>query len=424
MKDYLNNLPKEIRDLIYLAGEVAEETKVYAYLVGGIVRDLILGIPNLDLDIVIQGDGLMFAAELARRLQAKLTTHPRFGTATLMTPKKIKLDIATCRSEIYPEPASLPVVSPGAIKEDLARRDFTINALAIDLHLRNFGSLVDFYQGRRDLKAGSIRILHDLSFIDDPTRIIRAVRLEQRLKFRIEPHSLRLLKQAADAGMLRRVSPHRIRDEIALMLKESCALECILRMQKLVGFNFIHQKLKLRKVNLRYLAAIKSQIDWFKGGFPRYGTLDIWLMYFIGLLSSLNNFQINQVCKRFGLRREEIKKVVSYSTLSLKMISRLSKRKMSASQIYQNLEALSPEVILLIKAKHRNRFLSRNIQEFFRRCTGIRTYILGGDLTRLGLKPSSDYKKILTRLLYLQLDGQINSRQEALEWVKKWLLPS
>ena len=419
MKKYLNRLPRDIRDLVYLAGEVADEIKVYVYLVGGIVRDLILGVPNFDLDIVVQGHGLTFASEFARRLNAKLIIHPRFGTATLITPKKIKLDIATARSEFYPESASLPVVSLGTIREDLARRDFTINALAINLLPENFGNLVDFYQGRQDLKARVVRIMHDLSFIDDPTRIIRAVRFEQRLKFRIEPHSLKLLKEAAKMGMLKRLSPHRLRDEIILILKEPLALRYLLRLKKLVGFDFIHRQLKLNKRNLEYLAAIKNEIDWFNDNFPKHRALDSWLMYFIGLLSSLNKGAINQVCRRFGLRRGEIKRIASYSGFSSGKISRLSKKNISPSQIYRILEPLSFEVILLIKASQKNKLLALHIEKFFKYYNGMRLCIRGEDLIELGLKPSPDYKRILTRLFYLQLDGRINSRKVALEWIRK-----
>lgn len=423
MKNYLKNLPPDIRDLICLAGEVARNRKVSVYLVGGIVRDLILGVPNLDLDVVVQGDGLGFAAEFTRRIDAGLVTHPQFGTATVMTPKKIKMDIATSRSEFYPEAASLPVVSPDTIREDLARRDFTINALAVDLLPENFGKLVDFNQGRQDLDKRIIRVLHDLSFIDDPTRILRAVRFEQRLKFRIEPHSLKLLTQAARGKMLKRLSPHRVRDEIIPILKESEAIRCILRLENLVGLDFIHHKLKLGKANLKYLKAIRHEISWFKNNCSQYKGLDIWLMYFIGLLGHLNREQIKQTFRRLGLRKEETAKAVSYKGISSAKVSVLSKKNIRPSQIYRSLKPLSPEVILLIKARYRNELLNLNIAKFFKHYNGVQVYIRGKDLNKLGLEPSPDYKIILTRLLYMQLDGKIRSRQEALEKARRWLLP-
>ena len=421
MKDYLNKLPKDIRNLIYSAGKIAKKTDVKAYLVGGIVRDLILGVPNFDLDIVVEGNGLLFASELASQFDARLTTHPRFYTATLITPKNIKLDIATARSERYPHPASLPVVKPGTIRDDLARRDFTINTLAIDLLPNNFGNPVDFYQGKKDLRMKTIRILHDSSFIDDPTRIIRAVRFEQRFRFRIEPHTMRLLKQAKDTGMLKRTSPHRLRDEIILILKEPEVLRCILRLNKIVGFDFIHQKLKLNKANLAYLASIRKEIHWFNNNFPKARVLDVWLMYFIGLLSRLNKNQLSCVLIRLGLCREDMKRIISYHKISSReILLRLNKKNISPSQIYRDLQPLSLEVILLIKAKYRNKIFNLNIEKFLKFYNTVRLYIQAKDLAGFGIKPGPDYKKILNQLLYLQIDGKINSKDAAFNWLKQW----
>ncbi len=419
MKKYLDKLPKDIRELIYLARDVAVAKKVRAFLVGGFVRDFILNVPNYDLDIVIQGNGLKFASALSRRLNAKLVTHPRFGTATLITPEKLKLDIATARSEVYPEPAALPVVSPGGIRQDLARRDFTINVLAVDLLAEKFGSLVDFYQGRQDLESGIIRILHNLSFIDDPTRIIRAVRFEQRLKFRIEPHSLKLLKEAVRSRMLKRVSPHRLRDELILILKEPVAIKCIRRLEKLAGLDFIHPRLKLNKTAFKLLTVIRQQINWFNSNFPEYRIADAWLVYFAGLINSLDKQQINQICGRFGLSREQIRSVISCKTFSPQKLLRLSKKDILPSRAYRDLKPLSPEAILFIKAGYGNRFLNLNIERFFKHYNRMRPYVRGDDLASLGLKPGPDYKNILEKLFYLQIDGMINSKQEALEWVKK-----
>ncbi|MFH1678760.1 MAG: CCA tRNA nucleotidyltransferase [Candidatus Omnitrophota bacterium] len=423
MKKYLDNLPKEILQLVYLARDVAAEKGLHAYLVGGFVRDLILGVPNFDLDIVVQDNAFMFASEIARRLKVRLITHHRFGTGTLITPGKIKVDIATIRRESYPHPGSLPDVSPGTIEEDLARRDFTINALAIDLIPRNFGKVVDYYHGRNDLQAGIIRILHDLSFIDDPTRIIRAVRFERRFEFRIEPRSLKLLQDAKRMGMLKRLSPHRLRDELILILKEPRAYNCILRLDKLAGFDFMHPNLKLNKKNLHFLALIKKEINWFRGSFSKRRNLDGWLMYCIGILSPLKREEINQVCKRFGLRRGEVKRVLTYKKFPKTKIQRLSKKNISPSQLYQILESLSFEVILLIKAEQENKNLKHNIERFLRCYNGIRLHVSGEDLNKLGLKPSPDYKKILNRLLSHQLNGKIKSRRDALNWIVRFFLP-
>ncbi len=419
MKDYLHNLPKDISDLLCLASKIADKRKVYIYLVGGFVRDLILGVPNFDLDIVIQGDGIDFAVEFARRLGALLVTHPRFGTATLTTPKKIKVDITTARSETYPAPACLPVVAPGTIRDDLARRDFTINALAVDLLSKNFGSLVDFNQGKKDLKAKAIRVLHDVSFIDDPTRIFRAIRFEQRLGFNIEAHTLQLLKQSVKQRLLQQVSSHRLMEEIKLLFREPCCLKNIVRIQELVGFSFIHPKIKLTKTRLNFLSAINSEINWFHEEFPKHRALDIWLMYFIGISDRLTRKDINDICKEFSLQAVQTKKSISYNAFSKAKVTQLSKKSIPASGVYKILNESSHEVLLLIKARYGNETLRLNIEDFLKHYSSIRHYVSGKDLLKLGIKPSVAYKHILDQVVGMQLDGKIKSKRQALKWVRE-----
>ncbi|MDD4894296.1 MAG: hypothetical protein PHW54_03160, partial [Candidatus Omnitrophica bacterium] len=236
MKKYLSKLPKEIRDFISVAGDVAFSCGMPVYLVGGFVRDLILGVDNLDLDIVVEGDGIKFAELLSLKLNAGLTLHRRFGTATLIIDKYFKVDIATARREYYPEPAHLPEVTCGTLKDDLIRRDFTINAMAVSINRRDFGTFIDCFGGKKDLAAKKIRVLHDLSFIDDPTRILRAIRFEQRYSFRIEPKTLKLLREAKRLKMLEKVQPQRLRDELILLLKENKPLKQLRRIKELIGF--------------------------------------------------------------------------------------------------------------------------------------------------------------------------------------------
>ena len=214
MKKYLEKLPRELKKVVNQVIKVSQETRLPAYLVGGCLRDLILGIKNLDLDIAIEGNGIIFAQKLAQRLNSTLKIHPRFGTAVLILADGLKVDIATARQEKYPYPAALPVVSSGSLREDLKRRDFTINALAISLVLGKDQEIIDPYGGQEDLVLGRIRILHNLSFKDDPTRIFRAVRFSQRLDFKIEEETFTLLKEAIGEGALDKVNPHRLRDEL------------------------------------------------------------------------------------------------------------------------------------------------------------------------------------------------------------------
>jgi tRNA nucleotidyltransferase (CCA-adding enzyme) len=220
-------------NIIEIVGKTADKLKVPAYIVGGPVRDKLLGISNSDLDFVVEGDGIKFAGILNKKLKGKLTAYKAFGTATIEV-KGNRVDIVTSRKETYKRPAAYPTVKPGTIKDDLFRRDFTINAMAISLNKKNFGKLTDFYGGQKDLKKGLIRALHDKSFMDDPTRIFRAIRFSVRFGFKIEPHTKKLIKEAVSGGFLGDVNAGRIRKEIELFLQEKNPKKCLETFSKLV----------------------------------------------------------------------------------------------------------------------------------------------------------------------------------------------
>jgi tRNA nucleotidyltransferase (CCA-adding enzyme) len=219
-------------DIIKIVGKIADELKVPAYIVGGPVRDKLLDMPNIDLDFVVEGDGIKFARVLNKKLEGKLTVYKAFGTATVELKGK-RIDIVTARKETYARPAAYPTVKPGTIKDDLFRRDFTINAMAIAVNKEDFGKLVDFYGGQKDLKKRVIRVMHDKSFIDDPTRVFRAVRFAVRFGFRIEPHTKRLIKEAVSDKLLAEVNKGRIKKEIELLLKEKNPRKCLETFAKL-----------------------------------------------------------------------------------------------------------------------------------------------------------------------------------------------
>ena len=198
----LERLPSMAVGVLREIGVLGDERGCHVYVVGGVVRDLLLGQVTLDLDLAVEGDGIAFAKVVADRYRTGLAVFERFVTARLVFPDGLKMDIATSRREFYAEAALLPTVQPAAIEEDLHRRDFTINAIAMQLNPGQFGRLLDVYGGQRDLRARRIRVLHAGSFQDDPTRIFRAIRFEQRFKFRLEPDTLRLLRQAASTNLI------------------------------------------------------------------------------------------------------------------------------------------------------------------------------------------------------------------------------
>ena len=249
-------LPADLVALAKQAADIAGEKKLQLYLVGGIIRDLLLGQPNFDLDLVVEGDAIGMAKVIAEKTGGKLTVHKIFNTAKIVLAAGT-IDIAMVRTETYAKPGALPIVNPGTLKTDLFRRDFTVNAMAICLKPDNFGELIDLYNGLNDLKKKYIRILHEKSFIDDATRIWRAIRYERRLSFQIEPNTLILLRR--DVPMLKTVGGYRQRRELELVLKEKEPEKVLARADELGVLKELHPSLAADEwLTSRFRAARKS----------------------------------------------------------------------------------------------------------------------------------------------------------------------
>ncbi len=238
----LNQLPSRILNLLRGAGVCAEEMGFEAYAVGGLVRDLFLRRDNLDVDVAIEGDGVAFASRFSVDHGACLLTYERFGTANIVLPDGFKIDVATARTETYERPAALPLVTPGSIKDDMLRRDFSINTLAVGLNPDRFGDLLDFFHARDDIRKKLVRVLHDRSFIDDPTRVFRAVRFEKRFGFRIDDITGKLIRDAVSAGFIERLSGYRISSELRLILKEKNPLLPVRRLNELGVLSAVSRK--------------------------------------------------------------------------------------------------------------------------------------------------------------------------------------
>ncbi len=419
MKENLNKLPEEIRDLLCLVGDIAEKNHTPAYLVGGFVRDLLLGVTNLDLDIVVEGDGIGFAGKLSRALKARLVSHGRFGTATVSPSGNLKIDVASARSEIYPHAGSLPVVSMGTLENDLARRDFTINAMAISLNRGNFAQIVDLFGGEKDLRNKKIRVLHKESFRDDPTRILRAVRFSSRYGFKIEAVTLDLLKEASAAGMLGEVNPQRLRDELVLILKEAEPLKEINSLKGLCGFDFISKGLKLKDETKALFTSVRRQISWFNKNFPLRRKLDKWLIYLFCLLEPLPDGEIKRFCAGFALRKGEEKRILSFKGIGHKFIAELNRGSLKPAKIFAMLEPLSYEVIIMLKAKYPKPNINRHIEDFFEIYNGMRLFVSGHDLHGFGLKPGPVYQQIFSRVLEAKLNGRLKTKQQELELIRR-----
>lgn len=423
----IQNLPKELFKAIEIAGKYGDEAGAFTFLVGGYVRDSILGRENLDIDIVIEGDGIKLAQKVRNDLDANIIEHKRFGTATIEFPRpkkrgeaaKFKIDFASARSENYLEPAALPVVSLATIREDLFRRDFTINALAIQINRDNFGKIIDYFGGQEDLKNGIIRALHNLSFLDDPTRILRAIRFQQRLNFKIEKNTLFLLKKAIKFNIFSRLEKQRLRDELILLFKEKNPEDCIRIMNKICGLAFIYPKLKFDRKMINLLRKSQKEIEYFKNSFPAKRNLDAWLIFFMAFLQSLNPKQAKDLCDRYVFQNGITKRILSYFLLRKNIFRQLQNPKISKADIYRLLEPVSYEVIILLMSSTRKMIIKEKIANFLAIHNGIKLNVTGGDLQDLGLKPGPYFKSILTKVLRKKIEGGLTNREEELVFLKK-----
>ncbi len=412
-------LPKGIMRLLRKIGRRANEHGYSAFVVGGLVRDLVLNVRNLDLDVVIEGDAIRLANVLAKDLRGTLVIHRRFGTASIFTHDGLKIDCATARKEVYEAPAALPTVEFSSLKSDLIRRDFTINAMAVSLNGENFGQLIDFFGGERDLCQGRIKVLHDSSFIDDPTRIFRAVRFEQRFGFRIDTHTDDLIKDAARQEMFDKTETQRIRDELMLIMKEPDPIKALRRMDELHELAFIHPRIRFSAEMERFLGSIRGAADWFEGISFRKRAIDEWILYLMALVDDLSYTELKELCRKFVFTNRDTLRLLSLKEMYPVVVEVLGKeRGLAASRAYTLLEPLAYEVILAIMAKTQSARVRKEIEKFFAASHGTRLRMKGDDLKRLGLEPGPQYKKILDKVLHKKIDGYLKTKRDELGCAK------
>ncbi len=411
-----DRLPRPVLDLLHLAGEVGRELGSPVYAVGGFVRDILLAIPNDDIDLVVEGDGIVFAASLGKRLDARVRPHLKFRTAVLILPSGQKIDVATARLEYYEYPAALPVVELSSLKMDLYRRDFSINTLAIHLAPEHFGKLVDFFGGQQDLKDGIIRVLHSLSFVDDPTRIIRAIRFEQRFQFKIGAQTERLIKNAVRLNIFQRLSGARIRHELRLLAEDSAPVDGFVRMRDLGLLQEIHPLLHFPQSKEGLLEEIERIITWYKLLF-RAETPDAWIVYFLGLTSGFDMHQVAALTARlqFAPKRldlvESTRRQLRFVAMQL---AQWEKNGGTQADLVEILTPLSLEGLLYAMAKQRKPELRKAISLYLTHLQDVAIAISGRDLASLGLRPGPIYSNIMQAVKRALLNGQVRTRDEQL----------
>lgn len=422
-------LPAEIFGILTAISETALKNKVNVYLVGGFVRDLLLHVKNFDIDIVVEGSGVEFAKKLARVFKGRLIIHERFQTAILVLKlpglknydKEIfKIDIATARTEYYEFPAALPKVELSSLKKDLYRRDFTINAMAISLNKDNFGLLFDFFGGLNDLKRGVLKVLHNLSFVEDPTRIFRAVRFEQRYNLKIEKQTEELIKTAVDMEMLKRVAGERLREEIIYILSEKEPCRGIRRMARLHELRFIHKDINWTLSLENFLKKVQREIEWFQK--ISNAKIEKWLIYFSALLKDLNYEEQKKVCQKFMFSGRQKGKILASRENECDSLTGFTKKgKQLPSRMCSFFAGRSLEELILINVKVDSAFFRKNTGDFITVYSKIKPSLTGEDLKKLGLKPSPFLGEILKRVREAKIDGLLKSKTDELNFARKLL---
>ena len=416
-------LSKEMIQLLQTIGEVADKLNDNAFAVGGFVRDLLLKKPNLDLDIVIEGDGINFAKALAAHLGGRYRTHERFKTAVVLMPNDFKIDIATARLEYYEYPAAMPTVELSSIKLDLYRRDFTINAMAIQLNQEHFGTLIDFFNSQNDLKQKSIKVLHNLSFVEDPSRIFRAVRFEQRMDFQISPHTKRLIVNAVNMKLFGKSEDSRFLTELKIIFSEENPLPAIQRLAEYDLFQFLWPDLlphyEIDRRFLHILTQAQLAISWFRLLYIDDHCRN-WVVYLLAIMSRSGLSELSAFCTRFAETPKATEYLLEQKDRADKAMHQLSRENNHTnSKIVTCLEEISLEGLLYMMAIARKKHVKKAISLYVTSLRNIEADLSGNDLMAMGYKPGPRFKKILTYLKNIRLDNPSLEPEEAAALVKK-----
>ena len=383
------------------------------YLVGGAVRDVLLAEPGMDVDIAVEGDGIAFAEDLAARLKGHIRPHQKFGTAVVVVPddggERLRIDVASTRSESYEYPAALPKVQHASIRSDLARRDFTINAMAVSLRPETFGNLLDYFGGLTDLDARRIVVLHNLSFIEDPTRILRAIRYETRYGLRMDEHTLNLARAACAMDLVGDLSSARLRDELVAVLEEEKIDFALRRMDELGLAPSIHGRLRSgakgralvrRGDELRRRHRLEDEI-------PR------WRLRLTWLLRDLEPEEIAMWTERMRIRRMDASVLERGLVVARRLVDKLA-RGPNEAELYEFARGEPLESLLAAMVLDDTGVADARLGRFLDVTRHVRLAISGEDLLALGFTASPRMGEVLRGVLHLKLNGVVDGREDEL----------
>lgn len=408
-------------DLLKTIGEVADELGLEAFVAGGFVRDLFLYRPNEDIDIVIEGDGIEFAKTFAKLKKARIHSYRKFGTAVIIFQDGFKIDVASARMEYYKFPAALPTVEMSSIKLDLFRRDFTINTLAIQLNPRRFGILIDFFSAQKDIKAKAIRVLHNLSFVEDPTRVFRAIRFEQRFGFTIGKLTSNLIENAVKMDFFKRLSGRRVFAELRQILAEENPTPSMARLNEYRLLDVIHPRIQWDKNLEDLFNSVKKALSWHDLLFLEESYMK-WAVYFMALIKNFDRKTTEAVCQRFelpprltpffGAERLEANRCLRWLE---------SRKSIDNSLLYQRLNRFKTELILYMIAASRSERVKKYISHFYTHLRTVQVLTTGQNLKDMGLTPGPIYREILDAVRYARLNGKLKSKDDEIEFIRHYV---
>lgn len=410
--------PPQQEQMIRNVGEVAENLQMEVYLVGGCVRDMIIGALNPDIDMAVEGDALRLAEAIKEKTpEIKIKPHERYGTVSLHYPDGSRLDLATARTEYYPYAGAQPVVEASSLKQDLYRRDFTINGLAMRVNPRHYGELIDFFGGTTDIQNGTLRVLHNLSFMEDPIRILRAVRFEMRLKFQMEHQTLELAHSAAETGTFDDWEGDRIKQEMKYALSGPLAYPYFARLKDLGALRILasgladHEPYFLERVR-----QIQETLEWYRhlpGSLPA----EEWLLYLFEMVQNviMNEKEpvpkaVDRISERLrlaGYKRRLLRTALAEKELVIPRLLSADR----PSQRYFLLKEYPPEVILYWLSSSELE-MQKSLTEYLEKDRDVKLNISGDDLIALGLKPGPAFHRILQKVLEEKLDDPLMTKEE------------
>ena len=406
-----NLLPSEKQTLLSDIAAQAAAMDMPCYVVGGFVRDLLLGKPVNDLDVIVEGDAIKFGKSLVKKFGGKLTTHDKFRTAIWHLPSTFDpsagsgqrlqpstLDLITARKETYQHPGALPTIQPSTINDDLRRRDFTINAMAVRLDGNHFGELLDPLNGQADLEKGIIRVLHPRSFIDDPTPIFRAIRYEARYSFNLEPSTLNLITSEALA-VITRLSGERIRHELDLIFEEENSSQMIQRAGSLGVFEKIHPDLPVFDPAYSDFLDMDPILD-----IPTSRTAMGYMLWLMDLMEA----EIMSIAERLNFTSDLTYSVWAVSQLKKSLPFLVDSKPSVWTYALEKLPELSIYIVYLVSRENA-------LLDYLSIWRHVKPHTTGNDLKARGLPSGPRFGEVLSQLRAAWLDGEVKNAEEEKE---------